>query len=103
MFTTFHRLPALLATSEYDMYYVLPALTAMSENYLYCIPPLSAPMRALPPFRPNPLNPRGEQYASRSSRAIALGGTVTVIDVDMRFEWIDEMLRCQKFILRPEP
>ena len=35
--------------------------------------------------------------------AVALGGTVTVIDVDMRFEWIDEMLRCQKFILRPEP
>ena len=38
-----------------------------------------------------------------SSRVVALGGTVTVIDVDMRFEWIDEMLRCQKFILRPEP
>ena len=33
--------------------------------------------------------------------AVALGVTVTVIDVDMRFEWIDEMLRCQKFILRP--
>ena len=35
--------------------------------------------------------------------AVALGGTVTVIDVDMRFEWIDKMLRCQKFIMRPGP
>ena len=36
-----------------------------------------------------------------SSRDVAFGGTVAVIDVDMRLEWIDEMLRCQKFILRP--
>ena len=35
--------------------------------------------------------------------AVALGGTVTVIDVDMRFEWMDGMLRCQKFILRAGP
>ena len=28
---------------------------------------------------------------------MALGDTVTVIDADMRFEWSDEMLRCQKF------
>ena len=38
-----------------------------------------------------------------SSRAVALGGTVTVIDVDTRVEWIDEMLRCQKFVFRPGP
>ena len=38
-----------------------------------------------------------------SSHGVALGGTVTVIDVDMRFEWIDEMLKCQKFIFRPGP
>ena len=48
------RLPALLATSEYNAYYIIPALTATSENYLYCIPLFSAPVRALPPFRPNP-------------------------------------------------
>ena len=35
--------------------------------------------------------------------AVALGGTVTVIDVDMRFEWSDEMLRRQKLIFRPGP
>ena len=35
--------------------------------------------------------------------AVALGGTVAVMNVDMRFEWSDEMLRRQKFILRPGP
>ena len=37
------------------------------------------------------------------SRAVAFGGTVTAIDVDVRFEWIDEMLKSQKFILKPGP
>ena len=44
----------MLATSEYNVYYILPALTATSENYLYCIPPFSAPVRALLPFQPIP-------------------------------------------------
>ena len=28
----------------------------------------------------------------QSSRVVALGGTVTVTDVDMPFEWVDEIL-----------
>ena len=58
--TTFYRLPALLATSEYNVYYILPALTATSGNYLYCIPPFCAPVRALPPsdLIPNQRNSR---------------------------------------------
>ena len=42
-------------------------------------------------------------FTRGSIGAVALGGTVTVIDVDMRFEWSDEMLRRQKFILKPRP
>jgi len=41
-------------TFEYNVYYILPALTATFENYLFCIPPFSAPVRALHPFRPYP-------------------------------------------------
>ena len=78
--------------SEYNVHYILPALTATSESYLYCLPLFSAPVHALPPSRPkprtneDPLNPRDKQYASRSQRAVALGGTVTLIDVDTIFE-----------------
>ena len=39
----------------------------------------------------NPLDPRDEQYASRSSRTVAMSGTVTVKDVYTFFEWIDQM------------
>ena len=100
-----------MVTSEYNVYYILPALTATFEKYLCCVPPFSAPVRALPPFRPrtnvDPVNTRDEQYAWSLTRcsigAVALCGTVVVIDVDMRFEWSDEMLRCQKLILRPGP
>ena len=44
-----------------------------------------------PPSRVNKdlLNPRDEQYASRSSRAVAMGGTVTMFDVDILLEQID--------------
>ena len=58
--------------SEYNVYYILTPLTVTFENYLYCLPLFSAPVRALPPSRPksrtneDPLNPRDEQYASRS-------------------------------------
>ena len=94
------------------MYYILPALTATSENDLCCIPPFSAPVRyppsdLIPNQRRPPSTPAMSSMLGVFTRcsigAVALGGTVTVIDVDMRFEWIDEMLRCQKFILRPEP
>ena len=84
--------PALLATSEYNVYYILPALTATSENYLYCIPLFSAPVRALPPSRPksrtnaDPLNPHDEQHDSHSSSAVALGDTDTVTDIDALFK-----------------
>ena len=33
----------------------------------------------------DPHNPHDEQYASRSSLAVAMGGTVTVKDVGMLF------------------
>ena len=42
-------------------------------------------------------------FTHYSIGAVALGSTVVVIDVDMRFEWSDEMLICQKFILMPGP
>ena len=72
-------------------------MTATSEYYLYYLPLFSAPVRALPPSRPksrineHPLNPRDKQNASRSSRAAALDGTVTVIDIDTIFDQLDLM------------
>ena len=89
-------------TSEYNVYYILPALTATSENYLCFIPRFSAPVRALPPFRPNPEPTQIPSTPTMSTTlgvcmrcsigTVALGGTVTMIDVDMRFEPVDEML-----------
>ena len=76
-------------TSEYYAYCILPALSVTSEYCLYCILPFSTPVGALPaiPTRTNmdPHNPHDEQYASRSSLAVAMGGTVTVKDVGMLF------------------
>ena len=34
----------------------------------------------------DPVHPRDEQHASRSSRAVPMGGTVTVKDLDTLFE-----------------
>ena len=61
-----------------------------------CVTPLPTKSRT----NADPLNPRDEQYASRSSRAVALGGADTVTDVGMLFEQMDLMPEVQ---LRPGP
>ena len=43
------------------------------------------------PTRTQPLNPYNEQCASRSSPAVAMGGTVTVQDLVILFDKIEIM------------
>ena len=52
-------------------------------------PPNLAVNRA--PTRTQPLNPRNEQCDSRSSPAVAMGGTVTVKDLVILFNKIEIM------------